>query len=52
MEQAGGMAIDKNGTRIMEVDVNDIHQRSSIYMGSPGNMKELVSFMNNPVVSD
>lgn len=47
MEQAGGIAVDKNGKRIMEVDVTDIHQRTSIYMGSPENMKELMGFMTN-----
>jgi fructose-1,6-bisphosphatase I len=46
-EQAGGIAVDNNGTRIMDLDIHDIHQRSSVYMGSPGNMKELISFMQS-----
>ncbi|HAC16742.1 MAG TPA: class 1 fructose-bisphosphatase [Bacteroidetes bacterium] len=45
IEQAGGIAINHEGKRIMEVEVTDIHQRSPIYMGSPINMKELMGFM-------
>jgi fructose-1,6-bisphosphatase I len=45
MEQAGGLAVDKNGKRIMEVEVTDIHQRSSIFMGSKRNVEELISFI-------
>lgn len=45
MEQAGGLAIDKNGRRIMELEVTDIHQRSSVFMGSPGNVKDLMEYI-------
>jgi fructose-1,6-bisphosphatase I len=45
MEQAGGTSINHEGKRIMEVPVNDIHQRSPIYMGSPKNIKELMDFL-------
>ena len=45
MEQAGGIAINHEGKRIMEVEVTDIHQRSPIYMGSPYNMKELMGYI-------
>lgn len=45
MEQAGGIAVDKTGKRIMDIEVNDIHQRSSIYMGSKQNVQELISYI-------
>lgn len=45
MEQAGGIAVNGQGKRIMELSVNEIHQRSSIYMGSPENVRELLRFL-------
>jgi fructose-1,6-bisphosphatase I len=45
MEQAGGISVDKNGQRIMEIDVYDIHQRSSIYMGSKKNVTDLITYL-------
>ncbi|MCH8496266.1 MAG: class 1 fructose-bisphosphatase [Balneolales bacterium] len=45
IEQAGGIAVDKNKTRILEIPVRDIHQRSSIFMGSDQNMRDLISMM-------
>jgi fructose-1,6-bisphosphatase I len=47
VEQAGGVAINKNGDRIMELPVSAIHQRSSIYLGSRRNMRDLRQFMTN-----
>jgi fructose-1,6-bisphosphatase I len=45
VEQAGGVAVNKNGDRIMELPVSAIHQRSSIYLGSRRNMRDLRQFM-------
>lgn len=45
VEQAGGMAVDKNGDRLMEREVNDIHERSEIYMGSRDNVHMCADFM-------
>jgi fructose-1,6-bisphosphatase I len=45
VEQAGGIAVDKRKRRIMEVPLNEIHQRSSIYIGSPRNMESLIELM-------
>ncbi|MCH8522960.1 MAG: class 1 fructose-bisphosphatase [Balneolales bacterium] len=45
VEQAGGIAIDKNKRRIMEVPLSEIHQRSSVYMGSSRNVTKLMEFM-------
>lgn len=45
MEQAGGLAIDKFGNRVMDIECTDIHQRSSIYMGSPENIKILLKYL-------
>ena len=44
MEQAGGMAIDEQGARILDKTPNSIHQRTSFFVGSPGDIEELVSF--------
>jgi fructose-1,6-bisphosphatase I len=46
MEQAGGLAIDENGTRIMEKPpVGGIHDRSPIYLGSRHNIERLIELL-------
>jgi fructose-1,6-bisphosphatase I len=45
VEQAGGLAVDKDGNRVMELECTEIHQRSSIYMGSPENIKILLKYL-------
>lgn len=45
VEQAGGVAINKNGDRILELPVTAIHQRSSIYLGSKRNISDLREHM-------
>lgn len=47
VEQAGGMAVDKNNQRILEIPIREIHQRSSVYMGSTRNMEILSSLMQS-----
>lgn len=42
VEQAGGKAVDHLGRRIMDLEINEIHQRAPIYLGSPGNIDELL----------
>lgn len=44
MEQAGGVA-STGRTRILDVMPTDIHQRCPVYMGSPDNMAQLLSFL-------
>jgi len=43
VEQAGGKAVDCRNTRILDVPLTQIHQRSSIYLGSPTNMDTLTA---------
>ncbi len=45
VEQAGGMVIDKNGNRLMDKEVSQIHQRSEIYLGSRDNVQMCSEFM-------
>ncbi len=45
IEQAGGMAIDKNGDRLMDREVKQIHQRSEVYLGSRENILACADFM-------
>jgi len=44
MEQAGGIA-STGSMRIMDIVPSDIHQRVPVYMGSPANMTQLLSFL-------
>ena len=45
IEQAGGKAITSSLERILELEVNHIHQRSTIVMGSPAMIDEMKSFV-------
>lgn len=40
LEKAGGLAIDDKGNRILDLTPANIHDRSSILLGSPGIIKE------------
>jgi fructose-1,6-bisphosphatase I len=46
VEQAGGKAITFKLERIMELGVNELHQRATIAMGSPDMIDEMQSFVN------
>jgi fructose-1,6-bisphosphatase I len=45
VEQAGGTAVDCMLNRILELNVTDIHQRSSVAMGSPDMVAEMATFV-------
>lgn len=45
VEQAGGKAIDCKLDRIMDKEVRDIHERSSIAIGSPAMVDEMKAFI-------
>jgi fructose-1,6-bisphosphatase I len=45
MEQAGGKAINTRLQRILELDPEELHQRSSIIMGSPKMIDEMKEFV-------
>ena len=41
VEQAGGMAIESTGSRILDILPHSLHQRSSLYIGSSNLVKEI-----------
>lgn len=43
MEQAGGMCVDSNMKRLMDVVPEGIHDRSGIYMGSKEEVEKVVA---------
>ena len=45
IEQAGGKAITTNLERILDIEVVVIHQKSTIAMGSPDMIEEMVAFV-------
>lgn len=45
VEQAGGKAINTSLTRIMDTNITDIHQRSSIAIGSPDMVDDMQAFV-------
>jgi fructose-1,6-bisphosphatase I len=45
MEQAGGLAIDGSGRRILDIIPTAIHQRTPIFLGSYENVKEFEKFI-------
>ena len=45
VEQAGGKAIDAQLRRILELEVKELHQRSTIVMGSPDMVDEMKAFV-------
>jgi fructose-1,6-bisphosphatase I len=46
VEQAGGKAINSKLERILDLDVNELHQRATIAMGSPEMVEEMQNFVN------
>ncbi len=45
VEQAGGMSTDENGNRILDIELNHLHQRSSIIIGSKINVEDILSIV-------
>ena len=46
VEQAGGVAIDCHGKRIMEQEITELHQKTSIAIGSPAIVEEMNEFID------
>ncbi|MBN2662557.1 MAG: class 1 fructose-bisphosphatase [Bacteroidales bacterium] len=46
IEQAGGMAVDNEGQRILDLKPNDLHQRVPLYIGSRNMIINLLDFIN------
>lgn len=44
-EEAGGIALDQEGTRILDQKIEDIHQRTPIFIGSKNSVTEAVEFL-------
>lgn len=47
IEQAGGVALNMQMERILEIPVTELHQRTGIILGSPKMMEEAQSFIEN-----
>ena len=45
VEQAGGKAINNHLNRILEIDPKELHQRSTIAIGSPDMVDEMKAFV-------
>jgi len=43
-EQAGGMAVDGNGTRILDIKPTELHQRVPFYVGSKKMVEKAIEF--------
>ncbi len=45
IEQAGGLSMDQNGRRVMEIEPTHIHQRAPIYVGSKKNVQNCIEHL-------
>lgn len=45
IEQAGGMAVDNEGQRILDLVPNDLHQRVPLYIGSRSMVENIMNFI-------
>lgn len=45
MEQAGGMAVNDKGERILDLIPKKIHERSGIWLGSKGEVEKLLTYI-------
>ncbi|MEI6222634.1 MAG: class 1 fructose-bisphosphatase [bacterium] len=45
VEQAGGMGVNEQGQRILEQKPSELHERTSLYLGSVQNIEELAGFL-------
>jgi len=47
MEAAGGSALDEKGKRILDIEVIDLHQRSSLFIGSKNEVEKSVEYLKS-----
>lgn len=47
MEKAGGIALDEEGTNILDKEITELHQRTPIFIGSKNEVEKAVSGMKN-----
>lgn len=45
MEKCGGMAVDESGKRILDIPVEELHQRTTIFIGSKNEVKTAVKIL-------
>ena len=45
IEQAGGVCIDENNNRILDLTLNELHQRSTIVLGAEDNVMEFCKYI-------
>ena len=45
MEEAGGVAFDQQGNEVLEIEVEDVHQRTPIFIGSRQEVENAVDFL-------
>ncbi len=43
--EAGGLALDQDGVKILEKKISDIHQRTPIFIGSKEDVEEAIKFL-------
>lgn len=46
IENAGGKAIDENGNRILDIAIDDLHQKTSIFLGSSAEVEKISNFFS------
>jgi len=47
IEQAGGLAVDNDGNRILDIKPNDLHQRVPLYIGSRNMVENVMEFIRD-----
>jgi fructose-1,6-bisphosphatase I len=47
IEQAGGLAVDNDGNRILDIKPNDLHQRVPLYIGSRNMVGNVMEFIRD-----
>jgi fructose-1,6-bisphosphatase I len=47
VDQAGGKAMDEDGSNLLDKKPERIHQKSPCFMGSPEDMEELQRYLKN-----
>lgn len=46
-EQAGGLALNEKGERILDLKIEEIHQRTPIFIGSKDEVKRSIEYLKN-----
>jgi fructose-1,6-bisphosphatase I len=49
-KEAGGLALDQNGTPILDIEIKDPHERTTLFIGSKSEVKKAVDFLQGSFV--